>query len=68
MVGEGDIETPVPQSSEYFHALKALGVKTQMVIYPGEGHFFARPENRRDATRRMMNWFNEHLAQENLVP
>ncbi|MFN8573143.1 MAG: S9 family peptidase [Gemmatimonadaceae bacterium] len=61
MVGEGDIETPPPQSFEYWHALKTLGVPTQMIVYPREGHMFANPVNRRDVMRRMMEWFNTYL-------
>jgi dipeptidyl aminopeptidase/acylaminoacyl peptidase len=61
IVGEGDIETPVPQSYEYWHALKTLGIPTQLVIYPGEGHVFARPDHRRDVMGRMMSWFERYL-------
>ena len=61
-MGEGDIETPVPQSYEYWHALETLGVPTQFVIYPGEGHVFARPDHRRDVMRRMMGWFERYLS------
>lgn len=62
IVGEGDIETPVPQSYEYWHALRTLGVPTQFVIYPGEGHVFARADHRRDVMRRMTGWFNRYLS------
>ena len=54
-------EVPAPQSYEFWHALKTLGVKTRLVIYPGEGHFMAKPEHQRDVARRMVEWFNEHL-------
>jgi dipeptidyl aminopeptidase/acylaminoacyl peptidase len=63
LVGERDMECPVPQSYEFWHAMKTLGVKTQFVIYPGEGHFIVWPEHRRDIFRRMLAWFNEHLQQ-----
>jgi hypothetical protein len=36
--GERDTECPAPQSYEFWHALRTLGVKTQLVIYQGEGH------------------------------
>jgi len=61
LVGEHDIETPAPQSFEYWHALKILGVKTQLVVYPGEGHAIAQPEHRRDVARRMVTWFSDNL-------
>ncbi|MBI3799503.1 MAG: S9 family peptidase [Deltaproteobacteria bacterium] len=63
LVGERDSECPVPQSYEFWHALKTLGVKTQLVIYPNEGHVIAQSEHRRDIIRRMVGWFNEHLKQ-----
>ena len=63
LVGERDIECPVPQSYEFWHALKTLGVKTQFVIYPNEGHLIARPDHRRDIMKRTVAWFNEQLKQ-----
>ena len=29
---------------EFWHALKTLGVPTQLVIHPGEGHMYLKPE------------------------
>jgi len=48
LVGQYDGECPMPQSREFWHALKKLGVETQLVIYPGEGHEFLQPDHRRD--------------------
>ncbi len=61
LVGENDGECPAPQSREFWHALQTLGVETQLVIYPGEGHVFNQPEHARDVTRRMIEWFDKHL-------
>jgi dipeptidyl aminopeptidase/acylaminoacyl peptidase len=41
--------------------LKTLGVKTQLVIYPNEGHQFHKPEHQKDVLARMIGWFNENL-------
>jgi dipeptidyl aminopeptidase/acylaminoacyl peptidase len=41
LVGERDGECPVPQSYEFWHALKTLGVETQFVVYPNEGHLIS---------------------------
>ncbi len=60
-VGEHDIETPVPQSYEYWHALKVFGVPTELVIFPGEGHAIAQPKHRREVASRMVGWFNKYL-------
>lgn len=61
LVGERDGECPAPQSREYWHALKTLGVETQLVIYPGEGHSFLNPQHRQDVMDRLMRWFDKHL-------
>ena len=60
VVGDRDGECPAPQSFEFWHALRAEGVKTQLVIYPNEGHAFRNPDHRRDVLERAYNWFQEH--------
>lgn len=59
LVGTGDV--PAPQSCEFWHALKTLGVETQFVVYEREGHMFAKPEHQRDVITRTMAWFDAHL-------
>jgi len=59
--GERDGEVPAPQSFEFFHALKTLGVPTRLVVYEGEGHRVAKPEHRRDIVRRLINWFDDNM-------
>jgi dipeptidyl aminopeptidase/acylaminoacyl peptidase len=61
VVGDSDGECPAPQSYEFWHALKTLGVPTQFVIYPHEGHEFADPAHSRDVIERVVNWFNQYL-------
>lgn len=61
LVGADDGECPATQSLEFWRALKILGVKTQLVLYPNEGHGFTRPEDSRDRTLREIEWFNEYL-------
>ena len=60
-VGEFDGECPPPQSYEFWHALAVLKVKTELVVYPGEGHGVRQPENRRDMMARELAWFNYYL-------
>jgi dipeptidyl aminopeptidase/acylaminoacyl peptidase len=62
LVGEHDGECPSPQSREFWYALKTLGVETELVIYPGEGHIFLNPEHRRDVMDRLTQWFDQHLT------
>jgi len=61
MVGDRDAECPAPQSYEFWHALKTIGVETQLVIYPNEGHAISQPEHRRDILKRAATWFDGHL-------
>src|SRR5439155_11453912 len=41
--GEQDEEVPIGQSYEFYYALKNLGVETEMVVYPREGHNIGEP-------------------------
>jgi dipeptidyl aminopeptidase/acylaminoacyl peptidase len=61
-VGERDVEVPAPQSLEFWHALKAEGVPTSLVIYPGEGHGVRQPQHVHDLNRRILTWFDQHLG------
>jgi len=61
IVGDRDGECPAPQSFEFWHALKTLGVKTQLVVYPNEGHGFVNPEHIRDRDERTLDWFATHM-------
>jgi len=61
VVGDRDGECPAPQSYEFWRALKAMGVKTEMVVYPNEGHAFHSPAHQKDVLLRMIRWFNENL-------
>jgi dipeptidyl aminopeptidase/acylaminoacyl peptidase len=61
IVGEHDAECPAPQSYEFWHALRTLGVPTQLVVYPGEGHMFVKPENQADRLDQTVAWFDKYL-------
>jgi dipeptidyl aminopeptidase/acylaminoacyl peptidase len=61
VVGDRDGECPAPQSFEFWHALRAEGVKTQLVVYPNEGHAFRDPGHRRDVLERALNWFETEM-------
>ena len=62
VVGDSDGECPPPQSYEFWHALKTLGVPTEFVIYPKEGHLFADPAHSRDVIERAAAWFDKYLG------
>ena len=61
VVGDRDGECPAPQSFEFWHALRAQGIKTRLVVYPDEGHRFVDPDHRRDVLERALNWFETEM-------
>jgi dipeptidyl aminopeptidase/acylaminoacyl peptidase len=61
-VGELDVECPPAQSLEMWHGLKAMGVPTSLVIYPGEGHGLRKPADEQDAEARTIAWFDKYLG------
>jgi len=61
VVGERDAECPASQSYEFWHALKTLGVPTQLIVYPGEGHLFIKPEHQTDRLDQTIGWFDKYL-------
>jgi dipeptidyl aminopeptidase/acylaminoacyl peptidase len=61
VVGDGDVECPTPQSFEYWHALKQYKVKTELVVYPNEGHQFRDPAHAIDVMVRLLGWFDDNM-------
>ncbi|MEV4188792.1 prolyl oligopeptidase family serine peptidase, partial [Streptosporangium canum] len=54
--GAEDRTTPVGQAEELYRAWSAAGVRTQLVVYPREGHELTEPGHRRDAAERVLGW------------
>jgi dipeptidyl aminopeptidase/acylaminoacyl peptidase len=54
--GEQDPICPVGQAHEMFRALKELGVETQLVVYPREGHGMRERPHARDVLERAVEW------------
>ena len=61
-VGDADVECPMPQTQEFYHALHTLGVPTEFVVYAGQGHGMKDPKAQADARRRTLAWFGRYLA------
>jgi dipeptidyl aminopeptidase/acylaminoacyl peptidase len=61
LVGERDAECPAPQSYEFWHALKTLGVPNQFVVYADEGHHFRDPAHVLDRVQREVAWFDQYV-------
>ena len=49
------------QGIEYFNTLRRLGKSVVMLQYKGENHGLRKPENQRDYTIRMQQFFDHHL-------
>jgi len=59
--GENDIRVPRGQAQEVADILKARGTTAETIFYPAEGHGFLKIENRTDALRRKIAWFDTYL-------
>jgi len=59
--GLEDRANPVGQSKGLYRALKHLGVETQMVLYPGEGHSPRKGSFNIDMFQRILDWYDRHL-------
>jgi carboxymethylenebutenolidase len=65
LYGAKDAGVPIAQVEQFFAALKAAGIPSELVIYPEAGHGFHadfRPDNYRkldaeDGWKRMLAWF-----------
>ena len=59
--GAQDKRVPLGQAQEFYLALKKVGVETQFVQYPRQGHGITEPRLRQDAMTRSLAWFNEKV-------
>jgi len=59
--GDKDFNVPIIGSEQMYQALKHLNIPTQLVVYPGEHHSFARPSFTKDALERYLAWYGKHL-------
>ena len=61
MTGELDLRTPMPQSEEYYAALKLRGVPTALLRFAGEYHgTSARPSNWIRTQLYMLAWYEKY--------
>ncbi|WP_028267269.1 S9 family peptidase [Arthrobacter sp. MA-N2] len=61
---ENDLRCPVEQGQRYFTALKAQGVDTALLLFPGEDHELSRsgaPHHRRQRFEQVLAWWAKHL-------
>jgi len=61
MTGELDRRTPIPQSEEFYQALKYRGVPAAMLRFDGEFHGTgSKPSNWMRTQLYMMSWFSRY--------
>lgn len=61
LTGESDMRTPIPESEQYYQALKLQNVEAALVRIPGSYHgITARPSNLITKVQHVIKWFDEH--------
>ncbi|HZK06549.1 MAG TPA: S9 family peptidase [Actinomycetaceae bacterium] len=61
---EQDWRCPIEQAQRYFARLRANGVETEMLVFPGENHELSRsgtPWHRRQRFEAILEWFGRYL-------
>jgi len=59
-----DFRVDVSQGYEAFTALKRQGVPARFLYFPDEGHWIAKPRNRRVWWNEMLTWLGKYLKTE----
>ncbi|MBZ0264319.1 S9 family peptidase [bacterium] len=60
--GANDPRVNQAESDQFVEAMKAKGLDVEYVVYPDEGHGFARPENRLDFYAKTEKFLAKHLG------
>ena len=59
--GDQDFNVPLIGGEQMYQALRALGVPTELIIYPGAFHGITRPSFRTDRLQRYLDWYATYL-------
>ncbi len=61
LTGELDMRTPIPESEQYYQALKMRQVEAALVRIPGSYHgITTRPSNLITKVQHIIKWFDDH--------
>ena len=60
--GEADIRVPISQGYEFYHALRAQGVPTRMLVLPRQPHGPTEPRMLLAAMQANLEWFEKYLG------
>lgn len=61
--GELDYRVPVDQGMAAFNAAQALGVPSEMLLFPDENHWILKPQNSIQWNRIYFRWFDKWLKE-----
>ncbi|MEP6930041.1 MAG: prolyl oligopeptidase family serine peptidase, partial [Flavobacterium sp.] len=59
--GKNDTQVDTSQSIEYYLALRRLGKKAALLLYPDQGHLIVNDEQQIDLSLRTLQWFDHFL-------
>ena len=59
--GEKDWNVPINNGEQLYQGLKRLGIETQLVVYPGQGHGLAVPAYQVDRYERYLAWYDKYV-------
>ena len=59
--GDADVRVPISQGYELYHALKAQGVPTRMIVLPRQPHGPNEPKMQVAAMQSNLDWFEKYL-------
>ncbi len=64
LTGEEDHRTPIPESEQFYQALKMRGVDAALVRIPGSSHGIAsRPSNLIAKVQHVLAWFDRYKVE-----
>lgn len=64
LTGESDLRTPMPETIQYYQALKMRGIDTKLVRIPGAYHGITkRPSNLISKITHIIQWFEDHKGE-----
>lgn len=61
MHGANDPDVPIPDAEQFYIALKDVGVETEFVMYPREGHGIREVKHQIDDMNRSIAWYEAHF-------
>lgn len=64
--GLEDPIVPPNQAHEFVKKIKEAGGIAEVILYPGEGHIFAKGSSLKDIEERRYAWFRKYLADETI--